>query len=208
MGRKLSLISALLCSSLISHNACAETPPSSKPFQFYGGVSLGVERMEGSRSESVSEDNANLGNNTYITTTYSNNKTMKGNNAVVSALAGFLSKISTTSFYIGPELYVGRGNTKDSLNNTHAGIQPTLGGGYNVYYSTSIQRKYFYGALIRLGYKFCNTYLGSVSIGIERGQFLRKRVSDNYNPDALPTTINKTKNINGFLLGVGLEKNV
>jgi hypothetical protein len=146
----------------------------------------GIDRMTGRRTEQLSEVAVGV-------TTYTDNKRILENNSTISVVGGFLWKFPPLPILMGPEVYFGRGNAMSSVTAT------TQDGVGNRYYSTDFQRKFFYGGLIRVGYLFCPDLLGSLSLGIDRSQFLTKRT-------LATNLINRTKGFNGVSFGCGLEK--
>jgi hypothetical protein len=190
MGHKILLLIAMMCGlSMGKARAEYDTPHQTlveRPVQFYAGLAGGIERMTGRRTESLSE--------AARSTAYADNKRILENNSTVSAVGGFLWKFPPLPIWMGPEIYLGRGNALSSVTAT---TPDALGN--NRYYSTDFQRKFFYGGLIRVAYFFCPDLLGSASLGIDRSQFLTKRTLNT-------NLINRTKGFNGFLFGLGLEK--
>lgn len=167
------------------------------PMQFYAGIVGGIERMNGRRTDSLTENVAGAS----TVSTYAQNLRMLENNATLTFLGGFLWKLPTLPVVMGPEFFFGRGNASSNVTDTR--LDP---GGVNYrFYSTDFQRKFFYGGLIRIGHNFCDDYVVSLSFGIDRSQFLTKRILA-LDPLAKATVIRRTKGFNGFLYGVGLER--
>ncbi len=100
---------------------------------------------------------------------------------------------------MGAEGYFGRGNALSSVRDTRAA------GANNRFYSTDFQRKFFYGGLLRVACEFCPSYLASFSLGIDRSQFLTKRILT-FDPTVTTTFVSRTKGFNGVLFGLGFEK--
>jgi opacity protein-like surface antigen len=128
---------------------------------------------------------------------------MKERNVVPSGMAGFLWKIPAVPFWVGPEVCVGRGNTTSSVSDVR--LDP-FGGGENRIYKTDFQRKLFYGALIRFAYQFYQEYLVYLSAGVDHSQFSIKRTL-HHQATVPATSIQRTKNMNGTVFGLGVEKN-
>ena len=204
MNRTVSLIATLMLGHLCMSDVHAQTAyqPALKGFQFYVGLSGSGEQMSGRRSESFNEENLLLGSPARTQTVYTNNLRMLEKNAVVSLMTGFLWKIPTLPLLIGPEIYAGRGNALSAVKDVR--LDPFVGG-ENRLYSTDFQRKSFYGILMRVGYQFCEKYLVSLSLGIDRSQFSIER-SLHYDGTVPATLIKRTPWLNGVVLGVGLER--
>jgi hypothetical protein len=190
MNRKIIFLVAMVFGASMKSTYAEDDIPHQtlieKPVQFYTGLVGGIDRMTGRRTEQLSEAAA--------ITTYTNNMRMLENNSTISLVGGFLWKFPPLPILMGPEVYLGRGNAMSSFTAT---TQDALGN--NRYYSTDFQRKFFYGGLIRVGYLFCPDLLGSLSLGLDRSQFLTKRtLTTNF--------INRTKGFNGVSLGAGVEK--
>lgn len=200
MGRKIFLFVAIVCGlSMGAARADSDEPHQTlveRPLQFYAGLVGGIDRMMGRRTEGLSEP--------ALLTVFAGNKRMQENNSTISAVGGFWWKLPPLPVLLGPEVYFGRGN---ALSNVSANSLDAAGN--SRLYSTDFQRKFFYGGLIRIGYLFCPDFLGSFSLGIDRSQFLTKRILTN-SPAApiavLPTIITRTRGLNGFIFGMGLEK--
>jgi hypothetical protein len=200
MNRKIILLLTALSGQFLTQSAYAYTDSSQKhcpPLQFYAGMVGGIERMNGRRTDSLSETFGGV----PITSTYAENLRMLENNATLTFLGGFLWKLPTLPVLVGPEFFFGRGNATSNVTDTR--LNPA-GANYR-FYSTDVQRKFFYGGLIRIGHNFCNDYVVSLSFGIDRSQFLTKRILA-IDPLARATVIKRTKGFNGFLYGVGLER--
>ena len=195
MNRKISLLIAMMCVQGLMAEVRANTPQ--KPIQFYAGLSGGIERMNGRRTEGLTE----IVGGAPFQSIYTTNKRMLENNATVSFIAGFLWKFPPLPLLMGPEFYFGRGNALSNVTD----IRRDPAGVNNRFYSTDFQRKFFYGGLIRVGYQFCRDYLISFALGIDRSQFLTKRVLVLV-PTIIPTIVQRTKGFNGFLYGLGFEK--
>ena len=158
-----------------------------KPIEVYAGLVGGIERMNGRRTEAVS--------NAGVVTFFSTNKRMLENNSTVSFVAGFLGTMPEGPILIGPEFFFGRGNATSNVTQADVAL--------NQYY-TDFQRKFFFGGLIRAGYEFYKNYLITLALGIDRSQFSTKRI---YVPvGAGANFVQRTKSLNGFLYGVGFEK--
>lgn len=192
---------ATLYGLLFLTQAHAEAPTPSKPFQFYMGIAGGIETMAGKRSEGLDEENQALGPPNRIKTIYTNNLEKSERSAVSSGIIGFLWKIPTFPILIGPEIFVGSGSTTSSFSDVR--FDPISG--ESRYYMTDFQRKLFSGALIRLGYQFCERYLTYLSFGFERGQFSIKRTL-HHEQNVLATSIKRTKALTGTVLGIGIER--
>jgi hypothetical protein len=186
------LLAGLLC-SLLPGKGEANTDSNSgerhETLQVYAGLVGGIERMSGRRTDSLVNGGA--------TTVYALKKRMLENNATLSLVGGFLWKFPPLDILMGPEFFMGRGNATsnvsyaDSLNN---------------YYSTDVQRKFFYGDLIRIGTDFCKDYFTWVSFGIDRSQFWTKRALVITGAPIGANIVSRTKGFNGFLFGLGLER--
>jgi hypothetical protein len=189
---------------LCTGNAQAGTTyqPTLKGFQFYAGISGGGKQLSGRRSDSIDEEDIN--NTPARLQTSLRNQRISEKNAVVSIMAGFWWKMPRVPLLIGPEIYLGRGNTLSSVKDTRS--DPFVPGFFRTY-STDFQRKLFGGAVIRLGYQFCENYLAYLSFGADRSQFSLERAF-RYNDDVPGTLIKKTKGLNGAVFGAGLEKSV
>lgn len=180
----------------------AEAASTLKGFQFYMGMSGGMERMSGQRGEGLDEENQRLGAPNRTKTTYTSNLEMSEKRAVGSLIAGFLWKIPRVPIFIGPEVYVGSGGATSSFSDVR--LDP-FGADENRYYNTEFQRKLFAGALMRLGYQFCERYLAYLSFGLDRSQFSIKRAL--HHEQAVPaTTVKRTKTLSGPMFGIGLER--
>jgi hypothetical protein len=198
MGRKLFLLVALLFGQFIP-NAFAETQSSDKgcPTHFYLGMAGGLERLNGRRSEGLSEIIAGV----TTVTSYTSNFRMLENNGYLSFVGGFLWKFPPLPIYIGPEVYLGRGNARSTV--TDSNHVDNLGN--NRFYSTDYARKLFYGALMRIAYEFCPKYFASFSLGFDRSQFQIRRYFS-LDPLVPATIINRTRTLNGYIIGFGLDK--
>lgn len=204
MSYKICLLTALFCVQGFVGSAHAETSPPrvSKPVQFYLGVAGGVERMSGRRSESLNEESAAAAG-VRVISVYSDNRRMTENNPSLSGMAGFVWKLPSVPVMMGPEVFLGRGTTLSSLKDTRLDTTPE-----NRFYMTDFQRKTFYGALVRLGFQFCQTYFTYLSVGVDRAQFSITRAIANDQGNVPTTRAQYTKWFNGFLLGVGFEKTI
>ncbi|MBX9804964.1 MAG: hypothetical protein K2Y18_04320 [Alphaproteobacteria bacterium] len=200
MNRKIFFLLMMIASLGLIGNASAnswqDNTYCSKPIFFYVGMSGGVERLMGRRTEVLSEG--------AVRTGYTTGKGILENNGVVSAIGGFLWKFPPLPVLMGIEGYIGRGNSLSSVID----IRADLGGVNNRYYSTDILRKVFYGGLVRIGYLFCQDNFLYVSLGLDRSQFTTKRVLTNQPAPTLSNIINRTRGYNGFLFGFGFEKHI
>jgi len=201
MNRRILLFVAIVCGQLVSKEVYAQASSESHcpPIQFYAGMVGGIERMNGRRSEGLSE--TPLGVPPTVTTSYTTNLRMLENNGYLSFMGGFLWKLPPLPVLIGPEIYFGRGNTRSTITDT---THPDNLGNQRLY-STEFARKFFYGGLIRIGVHFCQEYFLSLSFGIDRSQFLTKRYFA-LDPAVNPTVVSRTKGFNGFLYGIGFER--
>lgn len=158
MNRKIILFLAVLCGLSLTEGVYANTSSPEgycpRPLQFYAGMVGGVERMNGRRSESLSEFNAGTG--ATVVTTYSDNLRMLENNATLSLLGGFLWKLLPLPIVIGPEFYFGRGNARSTVTDT-LDVDPVSGN--RRLYSTEFQRKFFYGGSFALVITFAKITL-------------------------------------------------
>lgn len=203
MNRKIIFLVGLICIQMFSKNIFANSESTNHhcpPLQFYAGMVGGIDRMNGRRSESLTETVAG----TSRITSYTSNFRMLENNAYLSFMSGFLWKLPPLPILIGPEIYLGRGNTRSTITDA-SHVNPA--NGQKRLYVTEFARKFFYGGLIRIGYHFCRDYLVSFSLGIDRSQFLTKRYFA-LDSTVTPTIINRTKGFNGVLFGLGLEKRI
>jgi len=200
MFRKLYFILGIICAQILRSGVLADSSSSdhSQPTKFYEGVIGGIERMTGRRSEGLIETVGGA----RFTTSYSSSYRMLENNAYLSFVTGFLWKLPPLPLLIGPEFYFGRGNTRSTVTDT---VQKDPNNGNYRLYSADYARKFFYGALLRVGYQFCRDYLVAFSLGIDRSQFNMRRYFA-IAPTVPPTVINRTRGINGIVFGLGLER--
>lgn len=203
MLRKISLLTLALCSQTLANSFDYDSGHSSNTMQFYAGLSGGLERMTGRRADSITEDSP-LAAGTFVTTVFAN-KGMNETNVATSLVSGFLWQFPQSSILLGPEIYIGRGNTISTIQDERPDLN--IGGGNSFrHYSTILQRKIYTGLLLRAGYQFEENYLGYVSAGYDKGQFAVDRVMT-YEPQTLAATrATNTKWLNGLLVGFGLEK--
>ena len=195
---------ATLYGLLLLTQAHAEAPPASKAFQFYMGIAGGIETMAGKRSESLDEDNQNVILPPFrrTITSYTNNLSMSERSGIGSLMAGFLWKVPNFPVLMGPEIYIGRGNTASSFSDIRLDPFNNI---ETRYYTTDFQRKLFSGALMRFGYQFSEKYLAYLTLGFDRSQFCIKRTLRH--EAAVPTTmVKRTKALNGMVFGLGLER--
>lgn len=155
----------------------------------YLGIVGGIERLSGRQSESFT--------NAGATTVMSLNRRMLENNSTLSFVGGFLWKFPPLDILMGPEFFFGRGNAGSSFffNDTA-----------NNSYSNNFQRKFFYGGLIRVGSDFCHNYFTWFSVGIDRSQFMTKRVLTLAVAPIGTYLASRTKGFNGVLIGLGIER--
>lgn len=203
MLRKISLLTLALCSQTVADTFDFDSTPSRTPVQFYAGLSGGFERMTGRRTDSIREDSP-LAAGTFITTVFAD-KGMNETNVETSLVGGILWQFPQSSIVLGPEIYIGRGNTQSNIKDDRPDLNIGVGNSFR-HYSTTLHRKIYGGLLVRAGYQFGENYLGYVSAGYDKGQFAIDRVMT-YEPQTLAATrATKTKWLNGLLFGFGLEK--
>jgi hypothetical protein len=206
MKTKLLIMTTMVCAGFLSKGSYGESySHHSKSPQFYAGLSGGWEWMRGNRNDSANEQGAAPG--TRVTTTFADNQSISSNNVVASLLAGVWWKPSR-SFLVGPEVFLGRGNTISSLKDSRFDV---LAAATRVYVA-DLQRRYFYGALIKAGYQFCKTYTAYLGVGFDQSQFRATKilaVDPATGAPGTPTTFaNRTKWLGGILFGVGIEKQI
>lgn len=201
--KKITVMLGALCSQGLVGQAYADASSGHhcKPVQFYAGLAGGIERLSGKRNESANED---AGGGARITTIFTDGKSMNENNVAVSLLTGFLWKPSNHPIVLGPEIFFGRGNTTSTVNDDRFDAASNA----FRHYSTTLQRKLFYGALVRAGYQFCGNYLVYLSLGFDRGQFARTTVLAADPANITTTSAKNTKWLNGLLFGLGFEKRI
>lgn len=200
MKLRISILVAAFCLQGLEHEAHAGPTSSANSVQFYLGFAGGLEHMSGKRSESLDEEDPD-NSPASIITIYTKNRSMKDDNITLSAMAGFLWQVSNLPIMIGPELYVGRGSTISSFNDTRKDTA-----NLNRFYKTDFQRKAFWGGLARVGYNFYKDYLAYLSGGYEGGQFSIASVITNDPENVTTTQTHHTKWFNGFSYGLGVEK--
>jgi hypothetical protein len=174
---------------------------SSLPFRLYTGLSGGVDRMTGNRSEQVY--------NSGIPETFSftNNTPMKDTNAQYSLFAGATWPIPKTAIFIGPEVYIGKGHADQEMRQYV--FNPNTN--FNRVLVSSISQGLFYGLAIKGGFTFAKSYSAYVIFGVESCR-LRNRVT--YVPESNgggipddPTAFFQATNYrSGYVGGFGLEK--
>lgn len=194
------LLAVILCTVGGVGEASIEVSSQKFPL-FYLGLSGSFERMSGKRSEYFRESDL-LGG---AVTQYTQGKRMSENNVATSVLAGALGRFSPLPIAIGSEVYFGKSNTLSKIADVRQdnNIPPV-----NIYYSAGIQRKLYYGALLKVGYEFYQDYLASFLVGVERGQFEVSKALT-YDPENTSAILRgKTKWASGLVLGVNLEKKI
>ena len=200
MNRKISLLITALFAQGLIENVHAKNSSPQNAVQFYAGLSGGIEWMDGKRTDSLNED---IGGARTITN-YADNLNVRRDNAVISAIGGFMWKLPSVPLLIGPEIFFGRGNALSSVRDSR--LDP-----FNEtrFYVADFQRKHFYGILARAGYQFCNSYLAYLALGWEQGRFSLFRAISADQVNATPTSISDTsKTLNAILFGLGIEKRI
>lgn len=201
MNRKLSLLlAAASCYGMMgnvyaTHSSPSATP-SCKPFHFYAGLSGGVNRMTGRRSENV------FVVPTREVVTFTDNLNFKDTNAQYSGFAGFSWLIPHTGIFIGPEVHLGKSHTESKFQ---AIIRDPLAADQRTLNSTFSQSTFF-GAVARVGYKFSSYSIYAV-LGAESSQFFNTVTYVPFGPTS-PAFFKSKKWLKAFLWGFGLEKQI
>lgn len=209
MNSKVCFTTTLLAlQSLMIGQVSANVQSPQKPLQFYAGLSAGVNQVKGKRSESAY--NADILPPDQ-TSTFANNVSFSDKKAQYALFAGMSWTIPNSSFFIGPEIYIGRSDTE----NTRGAFVTDPATGLNRVLQASIQQKYFMGATLKAGVKLPWQSQAYVLLGIDKGQFRyaafyvpRSAVGLGAVDDLSPPTFSTTKWLNGFLWGIGFEKTI
>ncbi|MBX9804381.1 MAG: hypothetical protein K2Y18_01360 [Alphaproteobacteria bacterium] len=201
MNRKLSLIVAALCGYGMVETA--QATPCPKLVEFYAGVSGGIEQLSGFHSDSFAVNAAPEENRVFADKSSfpSSNK-----GTVITGMTGILWNIPTLPFYLAPEIYIGKGDRESTFRVNYVDNFPVPAD--NRTYSSLLQRKSFYGALLKAGYKFYQTYTVYISAGLDVGNFsiTRSMTKDVGIPDTNTSTVRTNKSFTGLLWGIGFEK--
>ena len=210
---------AALAGSLGMNEACANTSsvpaPSQKYYmpQLYAGLSLGVQRLTGRRSEitQATSDRLIPPEETVI---FSDRLHFSNNNGYYSAHAGFTWDVPNIPFFFGPEIYLGRGSTttdlKQTVLETDNKLKRTL--------SASISQSWFWGGSLQIGvnYQGLRPYLlfgidksafEYVGIYVPRSEAAIDLILGNPGVLDFPNTLLKTRKwLRAFFWGAGIEK--
>jgi|GEM_PF-3309723 len=217
--RKLHLIAALAGSLGIS-KAYADTgsalAPSQKYYmpQLYTGLSLGVQRLTGRRSE-ITQATSDRLVPLEETVIFSDRLRFSNNNGYYSAHVGFTWDVPNIPLFFGPEIYLGRGSATTDLKQTVFEVDNNL----KRTLSASISQSWFWGGSLQIGVDYQKKLRPYLLFGIDKSAFEytgtyipRSEAAIDLilgNPEVLdlPNTLLKTRKwLRAFFWGVGIEK--
>lgn len=223
MNQKILLILAIVWGGLFIREGYAENPPASPFFsrgimpQFYASLSVGVQRLSGRRSEIVNYE-ASPGNpyGPPETINFSNLKPFSNKNGSYSGHVGCTWDIPRTAFFLGPELYMGQGSTRNNL------IVSFKDQNFFVRsLNATIRQSTFLGGALQVGFNWISNSRLSLLLGLEGSQFEyfgmyvpRSQLALSAVPGPGPgedfpaTTLNTSKWLSGFMWGLGVEKQI
>lgn len=210
-----------LIGSLGMNGACADTSPApalpQKPYyipQFYAGLSLGVQRLTGQRSEITQATSTRL-IPTEETVIFSDHLRFSNRNGYYLTHIGFTWDVPNIPLFFGPEIYLGRGSTTTDLKQTVFEVDNNL----KRTLSASIRQSTFWGGSLQIGVDFQGKLRPYLLFGIDKSAFEYTGI---YVPRSeaaldilaggagaadLPDTLLKTrKRLRAFFWGVGIEK--
>lgn len=184
---------------------------------FYGGISLGVQRLSGARSEATSftatipADPEPSG-----VTIFSNRQPFSDKNGYYSGHLGCTWDIFHTAFFFGPEIYLGQSNTKSTLTT----YQQDPNTGTNRTLSATIRQSTYLGGAIQVGVNWIANTRISFLLGLEASNFdyfgvYVPRSQTALNPliggpgvDYPPTLLKTSRWLSSVMWGFGLEKQI
>ena len=130
-------------------------------FQFYAGISGGVDRMTGHRNESVFNAADDTTNN------FASNRAFSDKNAQYSVFGGTSFNMSSLPLFFGPEFYLGRSHATNELREIRSDLPTTP---MNRTLQASIQNRYFFGAIIRAGVNLPEEFQAFILFGFDKSQ--------------------------------------
>lgn len=201
MNRRILLITVAMCGLGFLGEVQASLF-SQKIVQFYAGLSGGLNTTTGHRSERVF--NATIPE-TFV---FSDQARLRSTNFQCSLYGGSVWNVPQTSFFLGPEVYLGRSDTEMDLRQFI--FDPNTN--FNRVVTSSFSQSIFFGGGLKAGYTF-DKYSAYILFGQEISRF-QNRVA--YVPesngggiaDDSPGLFNSRKWLNGLFFGLGLEKQV
>lgn len=221
MDRKIVVLVLAVCGFVFLKETHASLF-SQKIVQFYAGASFGTQRLSGHRNESAFYNPDPAGG--FLTGVpgtihFANQKPFSTINGFYLGHIGFSWVIPQTYIFLGPEIYLGRGNTHNDLSvsvRDDPVYTPTIRS-----VSASLRQSAFFGGAVQIGFNAKWDFRPYMLLGVESSQF---QYIGNYIPrsqaflsigggpgpaeDYPPTALNRTKWLGGFLWGLGLERQV
>lgn len=177
--------------------ATQDSPCSTKPLQFYAGLSAGVNHVKGKRSESVFVNPP-----VNATITFIDSLGFKDTDAQYAGFLGISYVVPTTSFFISPEIHLGRTHTQQTFQKIV--FDPVVADQRTL--KSTFSQTAFFGAVVKVGYNF-STYSPYIILGGEGGKFQDQVTYVPFAPDS-PNFFKTQKWLKGFLWGIGIEKKI
>lgn len=216
--RKLHLIAALAGSlgmnEIYANTSSTPTPPQKYYMpQLYAGMSLGVQRLKGRRSE-ITQATSDRLVPLEETVIFSDHLHFSNNNGYYSAHVGLTWDVPNVPLFFGPEIYLGRGNTTTSLKQTVFEIDNNL----KRTLSASISQSSFWGGSLQIGLNYQGKLRPYLLFGIDKSVF---EYTGTYTPrseaaidlilgnpgiDLSDTFLKTRKWLRAFFWGGGIEK--
>lgn len=177
-----------------------------KNIQPYLGLSGGVEMLTGTRSETVFHPPS-----APQTAVFSASVHMGSNKPQGSVFGGVSFNIPNMPIFIAPEIYFGHAGTAHSKR----GFALETATGLNRTYQATFKHQYFTGIVIHMGLDLPKQFRAYMTAGVESSEYQynalytpRSAVDFGFVDDFPPVSFSKSKWLNGYQLGIGVEKTI